>query len=191
VQRACRLRAATIRWRTISVRPAARRHGLDPSDIEWVHVEASQGAADAVEYTDPATAARAKFSMPYLVAYALVHGTVDLDAFDVETGADPAVQAVRERVSFGVDDDRSSTSNAASVAVETATGTTHELVQEQPPGTHENPLTDDERREKFVRCGTKTLGERAAREAFRTLDGLPGVDDVAEITADLRPTEPR
>ena len=94
-------------------------------------------------------------------------------------------------LSFGVNDDRSSTSNAASVAVETATGTTHELVQEQPPGTHENPLTDDERREKFVRCGTKTLGERAAREAFRTLDGLPGVDDVAEITADLRPTEPR
>lgn len=163
----------------------AEQHDLNPSTVDQIRVEASQGAADAVEHDDPDTSTQAKFSMPYVVAYALVNGTVDLEAFDENAIDDPTVQAIREQVVFEVDDDRSYSSNAASITVETTDGTIYEHIQERPPGSHENPLTNDELREKFMQCGTRTLSENTAQEAYRALESLSEVDDITEVTAIL------
>lgn len=98
-----------------------------------------------------------------------MNGTVDLEASGDVT----------------IDDDRPYGSDTASSTVEAANGAVCEHVQERPPGTHENPLMDDEPREKRVRRGTRTLDESATREMYRTLDSLLDVDDIVEVTAGL------
>lgn len=52
----------------------------------------------------PATAIDAKFSLPFTVAHALVHGAVGLDAFSSEARTDADVLALADRVRFVVDD---------------------------------------------------------------------------------------
>ena len=51
----------------------------------------------------PPNAYAAKFSVPYCVAYAILHGNVGLDAFTDEKAADPSVAALAARVSYVID----------------------------------------------------------------------------------------
>lgn len=160
-------------------------HDLNHTVLDRIWVEASRGAADAVKHDNPETPTQAKFSMPYLVAYALVNGTVDLAAFEKDSLADSQVQAVRERVAFDVDEERAYDSYGASITVETTSGSVYEHTQERPPGTHEDPLTDAELREKFEMCATRTLTEDTTAEAYDCLNTLRDVEDVVEISARL------
>jgi 2-methylcitrate dehydratase PrpD len=50
----------------------------------------------------PANGYAAKFSIPYCVAYALVHGAVGLDAFD-DSATDPRVAALAAKVAYRID----------------------------------------------------------------------------------------
>ncbi|MFC6718222.1 MmgE/PrpD family protein [Natrialbaceae archaeon GCM10025810] len=156
----------------------ARERGLEPDDVESVTVAASRGAADALHHDDPSTGLEAKFSMPYVVARAIVD-RVDLAAFDDENVGDEDVQAVRERVTLTVDEDEPYDSNAARVAVRTRDGETLERYQERPPGTYEDPLSIDELREKFLLCAEYADGEVRADAALDALDTLRDVPDVS------------
>lgn len=160
-------------------------HNLDYKTIERVRVEGSQGAIDAVEHDDPETSTQAKFSMPYLVAYALVHGTIDLEAFEADALSDPTTEAVRERVTFTADDEREYGSYGATVVVETKSGSTYERTQERPPGTHEDPLTEAELREKFEMCASNVLSDDVISTVFEQLRSLRECDDISAITETL------
>lgn len=156
-------------------------HDLDHTAIEHVRVRASRGAVDAVQHDDPETPTQAKFSMPYLVAYACLNGTVDLAAFEEDSLADTQVQALRERVTFEGDEERSYDSYGASITVETTSGTVYEHTQERPPGTYDDPLTDAELREKFEMCARRALSEDAV-EVYDRLNALRNVKDIADIS---------
>lgn len=159
----------------------ADAHGLEPESIDEVAVTASQGAADALAHDDPVTGLEAKFSMPYLVASAIVLDRVDLAAFDEDCIDEPSVQSVRERVSLEVDDGLAYDSNAATVEITTRTGDSYERFQERPPGTHDDPLTDEELHEKFRMCADHAPAPVAVDDALSTLDGLQSVSDVGTL----------
>ncbi|WP_336328593.1 MmgE/PrpD family protein [Halovenus sp. HT40] len=157
-------------------------YSIGADDIESIRIEASQGAIDAVEYDDPETPTQAKFSMPYLIAYAVVNGTVDIDAFNQQSISDPEVEEIRKRVSFALDENRPYDDYGASVTVEMTDGSVHERTQEQPPGTADNPLTDAELREKFEMCCQVIRSEDSAETAYRRLDSLRNVEDISTVT---------
>lgn len=157
-------------------------HDLTTAEIVSIRVEASQGAADAVEHDDPETPTQAKFSMPYLVAYAAVHGTVDLNAFEEKSIADQAVEDLRRRVTFAVNEDRPYDDYGATVTVETTAGSVHERIQDQPPGTNDDPLTDAELRDKFEMCWEVIRPNNSAETVYRRLDSLRNVDDISTVT---------
>ncbi|MFB6165829.1 MAG: MmgE/PrpD family protein [Haloarculaceae archaeon] len=156
---------------------------IDPGAVERVRVTASQGAADAVVHDDPASPTQAKFSMPYLVGYALAEGTVDLAAFDPAALDDSQVQGLRERVAFAVDPDRAYDDYGVTVTIETDDGQRHERVQDHPPGTHDDPLSDAELREKFDMCAARAPTDVDAAAVYEHLDDLRTVADVGTITA--------
>lgn len=153
-------------------------HSIDPEDVERIEVEASQGAADALHYEDPDTGLEGKFSMEYVVACAVARDRVGLAAFDDENVDDPAVQRVRERVDFRVDPDLEYNPYHTTVRVETADGAV-ERVQEKPPGTPEDPLTDTELEEKFRMCVDRATWDVDADAAYRALDTLRDRDRAA------------
>jgi 2-methylcitrate dehydratase PrpD len=157
-------------------------HGLTATEIESIRIESSRGAIDAVEHDDPDSPTQAKFSMPYLVAYAVVNGTVDLDAFEDGSISDPEVEAVRQRVTFAPDDERQYDDYGASVTVESTGGAVHERSQGEPPGTHDDPLTDTELRAKFEMCWETVRPRASAETVYRRLNSLEDIDNIATVT---------
>jgi len=155
---------------------------VDPAAVESVSVTASQGAADALHHGDPETGLEAKFSMEYAVASGLGRDRVGLETFDAAAIDDPAVQRVRERVDFSVDREMSYDSHGATVRVETSEGV-HERTRTDPPGTHDDPLSEGRFRGKFEECAGVTLGADRAAALYETLSRLPELEDVAEALA--------
>jgi 2-methylcitrate dehydratase PrpD len=87
----------------------------------------------------PQTAIDAKFSLPFTVATALLHGEVTLDSFTAERLSDEAVLAVARLVQCDIDPGQPD--NTASVLVETTTGTVHRELISQVPGDPGLPLS--------------------------------------------------
>ncbi|ELY44849.1 MmgE/PrpD family protein [Natronorubrum bangense JCM 10635] len=160
-------------------------HGLAPEEIDDVVVTASQGAVDALAHDDPSTGLEAKFSMPYLIASAIARERVDLAAFDDEHIDDRPVQSVRERVSLTVDDELPYDSNAAAVEITTRSGERHEQFRAKPPGTHDDPLSDDELHEKFRLCAEHAPDAVDIDGACADLDALRTLSDVRRLLEKL------
>ncbi|MFC6793395.1 MmgE/PrpD family protein [Halobaculum halobium] len=157
--------------------------GVSPDDIERIEVRAAGGAGDALAYSDPETGLQAKFSMEHAVACAAVRDRVDLSAFETEALADPAVDAVRERVDFSVDDSLPYDSHEATVRIETVDGTVEERQRTDPPGVHTDPLSPERRREKFTECAERAVSAAEAERLYERLSNLPKLDDVAATVA--------
>ena len=151
---------------------------VDPEAVESVAVTASQGAADALHHADPETGLEATFSMEYTVASGLVRDRVGLETFEPDAIDHPAVQRVRERVDFAVDGSMPYDSHGATVRIETADGV-HERTRTDPPGTHDDPLSEERFRAKFEECAERVLEERAAADLYDTLSALPEVENLA------------
>jgi len=157
---------------------------VDPRDIERIHVRIAQGAADALHHADPDTGLEAKFSLEYTVASAAVRDRVGLAAFDDDAIADPVVQRVRERVDFEVDNDLRYDSHEAYIHVDTADDS-YERLQENPPGTHDNPLTDAELRAKFDECARCAVTAETADALAAIFTDLADYDDIATAVRDV------
>jgi 2-methylcitrate dehydratase PrpD len=160
-------------------------HDLRADDVASVEVTASRGAADALHYPAPETGLEAKFSMQYPVAAALADGRVTIEHFDDENVDAPAVEAVRERTSFHVDESLPYEPFPATVVVETVDGETHERVQRDVPGTPSNPLSDAELREKFEMAASRVPAGGDHAEAYALLDDLRSLTDLDHLLATL------
>lgn len=158
-------------------------HNVDPQNIERIHIRIAQGAADALHHPDPDTDLEAKFSMEYTVASAAVRDRVDLAVFNDDAIGDPVVQQLRERVDFEIDTDLHYDSHEAYIHLDTTDGS-YERLQENPPGTHDNPLTDDELRAKFNECARRTVTEETADALAAIFTNLREYEDIATAVRD-------
>ena len=159
-------------------------YDIDPMDIEEIQVRAAKGAADALPHSDPETGLEAKFSMEYTVASAAVRERVGLNAFDESALDDPDVQRIRERVDFGVDNNLHYDSHEAFVRIETTNGS-YERRQENPPGTHETPLTNAKLREKFDECAYRAISEDKAAALADIFSTLEDYDNIVVAVRDV------
>ncbi|WP_266082355.1 MmgE/PrpD family protein [Haladaptatus caseinilyticus] len=156
--------------------------GIDPATVEHVTVSASAGAGDALHHADPDTGLEAKFSMEYAVASAIVRDSIDLTTFRDDALDDSRVQQMRERVEFVVDEDLAYDSHEATVRIATANDT-YERTRENPPGVHDDPLTDDELRAKFEECAGTIISDAETERLYDVLSSLPTRTDVASTIA--------
>jgi len=161
--------------------------GVAPDDLERIEVRAAGGAGDALAYPDPETGLQAKFSMEHAVACAAVRDRVDLAAFEADALADPAIDAVRERIDFAVDGSLPYDSHEATVRVETVDGEVHERRRTNPPGVHGDPLSPAKRREKFLECAQRAVSDGEAERLYERLCELPKLEDVAATVAGSDP----
>ena len=152
-------------------------HGIEPEEVESVHVVASRGAGDALKHEDPESGLEGKFSMHYAIASAIARDRVGLAAFEDGNVDDPAVQRIRERVSFERDPDLSYGAYRTTVTIETAEGE-HSMTLDSPPGTHQDPLSDEELREKFLMCVTEAESRERAEELYEAFDSLRELEEI-------------
>src|SRR5687768_7287768 len=80
-----------------------RRMQVKAEDIEQVEVATYKAGVEVAGYEKPSTPAEGRFSLKYVVATALTHGSVRLAAFEAERLNHPATKRVMERISVSVD----------------------------------------------------------------------------------------
>lgn len=160
-------------------------NNLSPADVEHISVEAGPTAGNALLYDDPQTGFQGKFSMQYAVASAIVRDKVSIESFRDDSVQDPDVQAVRERVTFEVNEDLPHSPMEATVTIETKDGETVSKRLEHPPGSYQNPMPDEEYREKFMNCAVRAIDESNAEAAHDFLADLRSRENVGDVAEHL------
>jgi 2-methylcitrate dehydratase PrpD len=145
--------------------------GVRPGEIERVDVGTYRAGVEVAHYAEPRTPAEARFSLRYVVATALTHGSVRLAAFEPSRLNDPTTRALMGKVVPAVDAELDATfprQRAARVAI-TARGKREELLQPTRKGDPDLPLSDAELEDKYLELAAPVIGRAAAQELLARL----------------------
>lgn len=126
-------------------------YGIKPEDVKSVKVETYDLAVSGHDHTDIKGAYSAKMSTPYSTAVALIYGKAGLQEFSEENLSNQLVQDTTKKVQVVADETLSSIfpdKQSAIVTITTTRGILSERV-DYPKGEPENPLTDEEFRERY------------------------------------------
>jgi 2-methylcitrate dehydratase PrpD len=161
------------------------RHKLAPKDIGKVRIATYQGGLDVVDNFEPEGDYQAKFSLPYVVAHALIHGSVRIDAFEPDRLNDSELRALMKRIELAADPEMSRNfprQRAARVEIETTDGRKLAHRQDTRKGDPELPLSDEELNDKFLELAAPVLGGAGARALLNRLWAL---DRETSLNVDL------
>src|SRR5262249_17347539 len=136
---------------------------------------------DVVNNYEPEGDYQAKFSLPYVVAHALVYGPVRLDAYGADKLSNPSIRELMKKTELTADPELSKAfprQRAARAEIELADGRRAANCQETGKGDPEMPLTDDDINDKFLELAMPVVGEPAARALLAVLWRLEKLPDV-------------
>jgi 2-methylcitrate dehydratase PrpD len=119
----------------------------------------------------PTTAIDAKFSLPFTVASALVHGEITLASFSSQALTSPAVLDLARRVSFASDESGRLGMTSGIMRIGSASGWT-EFTVDHPRGNPDDPLPIGDLRAKFVSCAGQAIRPYAADAAETVADEI-------------------
>ncbi|HYX63697.1 MAG TPA: MmgE/PrpD family protein [Burkholderiales bacterium] len=145
--------------------------GLQAKEIDRVDVATYRAGVEVAHYEDPRTPAEARFSLKYVVATALTHGSVRLAAFESPRLTDPGTRALMGKMSVSLDPLLDATfprQRAARVAIE-AHGRREEWLQPTRKGDPDAPLSDAELEDKFLELASPVLGDAPAQALLKKL----------------------
>jgi 2-methylcitrate dehydratase PrpD len=142
------------------------------AEIARVRIGGYRATLEVAGIADPATAAEARFSTPYLVATALTHGSVRLAAFEPERLGDAATRSLMRRVEVVLDPELDAAfpaQRASRVAIESRDGRRGEHLQPTRKGDPDMPLSDMELEGKYLELTSPVIGEERARRLLARL----------------------
>ncbi len=140
-------------------------HGFAAADIDRVDLGVYQPTLDIAPHVEPVDADQARFSLHYMVATALVHGSVRLAAFGPERLHDAATRALMKRIHKALDaevDAAFPARRGARVRIALRDGRVFEHLQTDRKGDPELPLSDADLDAKLLELAAPVVGERAA-----------------------------
>ncbi len=159
------------------------------ADIASVQVSAHPVSLQIAGEPNPATAAQAKFSIPYCVAVALRQGRVALDDFSASALADPALRDLVGRIELIADDSlaRVAGQRPARITLRLADGTTRSAQADVRKGDPERPMTAQEKRDKCQQLVAPIwTAAAAAEQVLNDIAALPAVTNIRQWAQDLR-----
>lgn len=163
-----------------------RRMRIAADEIARIRVATYAPALEVAGNPAPRTAAEARFSIPYVVSTALVHGSVRLAAFQAARLTDAATRSLMQRVDLAVDPELDAGfpgRRAARVLIEARDGRREEFVQPTRKGDPEQPLSDTDLDDKFRELAAPVLGPERADALLQRLWNLEQLAEVATLLA--------
>jgi 2-methylcitrate dehydratase PrpD len=121
---------------------------------------------------EPTTGYECRFSLPYVVAHALLYGSVRLDAFSAERISDPAIRDLMKKITLSEDPKMTAQfpkMRSARVLITMQDGRKVEHFQAHRKGDPELPLSDTELNDKFHELVSPVIGEPAADSLLEQL----------------------
>ena len=141
-------------------------------EIERIRVGSYRAAKEVSGYDSPVTPAEARFSLKYVVATALTHGSVRLAAFEPARMNDAATRELMQRIDVAIDPELDAAfpkQRAARVAIVTRDGREEQLLQPTRIGDPEAPLSDAQLDAKYLELAAPVIGEARARKLLDRL----------------------
>ncbi|WP_018262996.1 MmgE/PrpD family protein [Methylobacterium sp. WSM2598] len=167
-----------------------RAHGIAAEHVREIRVGTSLLAERELVCHAPRTPAEARFSLEFALAAALVRGRVALDTFDDATLADPALRRVMERVRMTVSPSLARLgfigTAPVEMEIEVEGGRVISGSRDLAVGNPERPLSEADRRAKFLACAGRALAPSAAESAYlalRDLADLPSLEPLFDTLA--------
>ena len=148
-----------------------KRMNVKAEDIDEIEVATYKAGVEVAGYENPATPAEGRFSLKYVVATALTHGSVRLAAFEPDRLSNPLTRKVMQKIRTTVDPELEAAfphKRQARVAIK-ARGKREEFLQPTRIGDPEQPLSDRMLEEKYYELVTPVLGEARARAELARL----------------------
>ena len=143
---------ASCRYTHPSVEAAIHmRDKIQPSDVEAIQIRTYDLAVSGHDHTDIPGSYSAKMSIPYATAAGLMYGRAGLQEFSEEMVQEPNMLALTKKIHVESDPELSQVFpaiQAAIVTIRTANGEWTDQV-DFPKGEPENPLTDQEFRDRY------------------------------------------
>ena len=148
-----------------------KRMGFKAQEIERIEVGTYRAGVEVSHYEDPRTPAEGRFSLKYVVATALAHGSVRLAAFEPARLQDPVVREVMKKTTVAIDPELDAAfpaKRAARVAI-SAGGRREAFLQPTRKGDPDLPLSDGELEQKFLELAAPVLGTGPAQALLARL----------------------
>ena len=165
--------------------------GLRPQAVAEIDAVVPEIETHNLPYAAPTDAMQARFSLPYLLASALVDGRLALDAFTADALVRPGVRTLIPRIRMRPDPTQPGDVNVdaeplrATVTVRLAGGDERSRTVQEPRGHPCRPLGRDALHAKFVDCAARVLPAAKHDEAFDALDGIAGAHSLDAIAGHL------
>jgi 2-methylcitrate dehydratase PrpD len=148
-----------------------KRMNVKAEDIDEIQVATYKAGVEVAHYDKPQTPAEGRFSLKYVVATALTHGSVRLAAFEPARLTDQVTTGLMRKIKVTMDPELEAAfphKRQARVAIR-ARGKREEFLQPTRVGDPEQPLSDRMLEEKYCELVTPVLGEAKAREELARL----------------------
>ncbi|MDP1752427.1 MAG: MmgE/PrpD family protein [Reyranella sp.] len=157
-------------------------HKFVPSDIVSIQVGGYSATVDVTGNYLHGTPAAAKFCLPFLVASALIHGSIRLDAYTPKRLSDSQVGDLMKSIAVALDpeiDKLFPRQRAARLRVELKGGKVFEHFQPHRVGDPDLPLSDKQLDAKFNELAIPVIGEAGAARLLAKLWSLDRAGDLA------------
>jgi 2-methylcitrate dehydratase PrpD len=161
------------------------KHGLRAEEITEVVIGFLPGGDSALVSRDPKTGLEGKFSIEYVVAAAMLDGSLTLGTFtDAMVQRAPVRALMRKVHRRAIPDDNiySGIAGYNEISITTLRGS-FALRAERVPGSPAWPMTVQDRIAKFNDCVEPYLGTKRAGELLDSLQRYGELADVGELTA--------
>jgi 2-methylcitrate dehydratase PrpD len=165
-----------------------REHDLTPANVQHITVGTSSNIPNALIHHRPKDDLAAKFSMEYSMATLLVRRKGGLAEYAPEAILDPAVQEVIPRVDIVVDQVAEAAGfhrMLSRITVKLTDGRELFAEGEAGRGHPDNPMSDDEVRDKFRDCARWGGLSDGGEKIIAMVDGLEKLASVNELCAML------
>jgi len=169
-----------------------QKYDINLDDIQEVRVTGDHEAARRVHYDIDVDKIGfneayelAKFSVPYVVALALMRQQVTVDDFDEKSLRDPNVHALMRRIKVSGSDElyQYPEKHPAIVEIRMRNGKVYTHRTDYSKGEPEMPMSDEVLQSKFLNLASRVLSVKNAEKALSIINVLEEIPDVRTLTA--------
>ena len=172
----------TMQWPIEAVLNLREIHSLSPEEVEHLTLELrSSGHSGPF----PISGLDGKFSVEYCAAAALLDGRVNIETFTDERRFAPDMEAMLPRMSVSPWD-----RNHARATARLRNGRTLSAECIHFRGSVQNPMTREERLDKYRYCAGHALSDQDAERLLGLLERLEAVEDVSTVMDVMRTRAP-
>jgi 2-methylcitrate dehydratase PrpD len=173
-----------------------REHRIDPVQIEKVTVRTrkeliARFSLPRENKLHPNTSVDGQFSLPFALATFLYHGRAFMEEFEDQAIRNPKVLDIASRIEFIEDTDmdrRWPREEPSEVTLQLKDGSTYTAAVNFAKGSLENPLTENELKEKFRILAGSILSRAAVEKIIDMVSHLEELGNIRELIKRISPS---